>query len=207
MDPSTIRIWIDADAAPTDVKEIVYRAAKRLNLQTILVANRRIQVPPALTMVSSVVVSEGADQADRYIVNQGHPGELAITADVPLAEQLVRKGLHVIDPRGEQFDENTIASRLSIRTLWTTFAAAASKPEERSVRRCGQKSVRGDVRPTAYQSTAKSPAGCNETKHRDHEHGRRKFSGPNPATDLADDRGNLKQNDSSPAVGKTTDNR
>lgn len=112
-----MKLWIDADAAPQEVKEIVFRAAKRLNVATVLVANRSVPVPKALTMVRSVVVREGADQADRYILKHGEPGDLAVTADLPLAADLVEKGLSVIDPRGDEYSSANIASRLSMRNF------------------------------------------------------------------------------------------
>lgn len=112
-----MKIWIDADAAPTEVKEIVYRASKRLELDTILVANRKLATPPGMTRVSSVVVSEGADVADQYIVAKSQPGDLAVTADLPLAAMLVEKGVMVIDPRGDEYSPDTIASRLSMRNF------------------------------------------------------------------------------------------
>lgn len=110
-----LKIWIDADAAPQDVKQIVFRAAKRLNVETVLVANRTLTTPPALPMVKSVQVREGADQADRYIATHAEAGDIAITADLPLAGQLVENGLYVIDPRGDEHSPDTIASRLSMR--------------------------------------------------------------------------------------------
>ncbi|TWU10377.1 hypothetical protein Pla52o_56590 [Novipirellula galeiformis] len=112
-----MKIWIDADAAPQDVKQIVFRAAKRLDVETILVANRPLDVPPALTMVRSVVVRDGADQADRYIEMHSERHDIAITADLPLAGLLVEKGVFVIDPRGDEYSPNTIASRLSMRNF------------------------------------------------------------------------------------------
>ncbi|TWU43107.1 hypothetical protein Q31b_21440 [Novipirellula aureliae] len=112
-----MKIWVDADAAPTDVKEIVFRAAKRLNVATVLVANRPIAIPPSATTVSVVVVREGADQADRYIHNKSNAGDIAITADLPLAGLLVEKGLFVIDPRGDEYSPDTIATRLSMRNF------------------------------------------------------------------------------------------
>jgi len=112
-----IRIWIDADAAPTEVKEIVYRASKRLDLPVFLVANRPLPTPAALPQVQSIRVSEGADVADRYIVAKAEPGDLAITADLPLAGDLVQKGLFVIDPRGDEYSPETVASRLSMRNF------------------------------------------------------------------------------------------
>ena len=112
-----VKIWIDADAAPAEVKQIVFRAAKRLDIETVLVANRALAIPAALPMVRAVRVSEGADQADRYIAKFGQPGDIAITADLPLASELVEKGLFVIDPRGDEFSPETIASRLSMRNF------------------------------------------------------------------------------------------
>ena len=86
-------IWIDADAAPRDVKEVVFRAAKRLHVKTVLVANQRVAIPASAETVSMVVVREGADVADRYIVANSTKGDLVVTADIPLAALLV----HVID--------------------------------------------------------------------------------------------------------------
>lgn len=112
-----MKIWIDADAAPVDVKQIVFRAAKRLAVETMLVANRMLDTPADAPMVKCIQVRDGADQADRYIVSKAEPGDLAITADLPLAGLLVDKGLYVIDPRGDEYSPNTIASRLSMRNF------------------------------------------------------------------------------------------
>ncbi len=112
-----MKIWIDADAAPVEVKLIVFRAAKRLNLETILVANRLLDTPADSPQVKSIQVRDGADQADRYIVSHGQPGDIAITADLPLAGLLVDKELYVIDPRGDEYSPDTIASRLSMRNF------------------------------------------------------------------------------------------
>ena len=110
-----MKIWIDADAAPVDVKQIVFRAAKRLNVDTVLVANRLLPTPANLPMVKAIQVREGADEADRFIVANGEPGDIAITADLPLAGLLVQKQLYVIDPRGDEYSPDTIATRLSMR--------------------------------------------------------------------------------------------
>ncbi len=112
-----MKIWIDADAAPQDVKQIVFRAAKRLNVATVLVANRLLDTPAGLAMVKSIQVNDGTDEADRYIVAHGEPGDLAITADLPLAGLLVEKGLFVIDPRGDEYSPDTVATRLSMRNF------------------------------------------------------------------------------------------
>ena len=112
-----MKIWIDADAAPLDVKEIVFRAAKRLDVETILVANRKMATPANCPMVRSIQVRDGANVADQYIVDHSEANDLAITADLPLAADLVAKKVYVIDPRGEAYDDANIASRLSMRNF------------------------------------------------------------------------------------------
>jgi uncharacterized protein len=108
-------IWIDADAAPRDVKEIVYRAAKRLAIPTVLVANQRLSAPMNNPYVSAVEVRGGPDVADQHIADHAAEGDLAVTADIPLAAILVEKGLVVLDPRGEEYSAENIRERLSIR--------------------------------------------------------------------------------------------
>lgn len=88
-----------------------------MNVETILVANRPLTPPGDAPMVRAVLVREGANVADQYIAKSGSPGDLAITADVPLAADLVAKGLFVVDPRGEEYRESNIASRLSMRNF------------------------------------------------------------------------------------------
>jgi len=112
-----LRIWIDADATPRDVKEIVFRAAKRLRIETVLVANSRLQTPPGNPLISAVRVDGGADVADQYIVAEAVAGDLVVTQDIPLAALLVPKRVVVLDPRGEEHTEETIGERLSIRDL------------------------------------------------------------------------------------------
>lgn len=119
-----MKIWIDADASPIAVKQIVFRAAKRLQIETLLVANRSLPTPNNLPLVRSIVVGEGADQADRFIVANAAPGDVAITADIPLAAQLVERGLHVIDPRGDVYTSETIQSRLSMRNFMDDLRGA-----------------------------------------------------------------------------------
>lgn len=110
-----MKLWIDADAAPRDVKEIVFRAARRLELETVLVANQRLPTPPGNPFVSAVRVEGGPDVADRHIADSAAPGDVAVTADIPLAAALVERGVHVIDPRGEEFTADNVAERLSVR--------------------------------------------------------------------------------------------
>jgi uncharacterized protein len=110
-----VKIWIDADAAPRDVKELVFRAAKRLAIETVLVANRRLQTPPGNPLVSAVWVDGGADVADQYIAAHANAGDLVVTQDVPLAALLVLKAVAVLDPRGAEHTLETIGERLSLR--------------------------------------------------------------------------------------------
>src|SRR5918997_139657 len=112
-----MKLWLDADAAPKVVKEICYRAAERLRLDTILVANQRVQLPLGHAHLSAVRVDGGPDVADRYIAEHAEAGDVAVTADVPLAALLVPKGVVVIDPRGEEYTAASIGERLSVRNF------------------------------------------------------------------------------------------
>jgi uncharacterized protein len=108
-------LWIDADAAPRDVKEICIRASERLKLATVLVANQRLQLPPGYSHLSAVRVDGGPDVADRYIAEHAVAGDVAVTADIPLAALLVPNGVVVLDPRGEEYTVDSIGERLSVR--------------------------------------------------------------------------------------------
>ena len=110
-----MRIWIDADAAPREVKEIVFRAAARLSVPAILVANQRLQPPAGNPLVSAVRVEGGPDVADQYIVDHAAPGDLVVTQDIPLAALLVPKGIAVLDVRGDEHTAETIGERLALR--------------------------------------------------------------------------------------------
>lgn len=109
-----MKLWVDADACPRDAKDLVFRAAERLSVKTILVANAPLTIPRS-TNVSTVQVKAGLDVADAWIAREAQPGDVAITADIPLAAELVRKGVTVIDPRGEEFSPDTIEERLTMR--------------------------------------------------------------------------------------------
>lgn len=112
-----MRLWIDADAAPQDVKEIVYRTARRLELEAVLVSNQWLSPPPGNPFVTAVQVRGGLDVADRHIAETAEPGDVAITADIPLAARLVEKQVAVIDPRGEEYTEENVGDRLAFRDL------------------------------------------------------------------------------------------
>lgn len=113
----TLTLWIDADAAPRDVKDICFRASERLKLATVLVANQRIQLPPGYAHLSAVRVEGGPDVADTYIADHAAKGDVAITADIPLAAILVPHGVVVLDPRGEEYTADSIGERLSVRNF------------------------------------------------------------------------------------------
>lgn len=110
-----MKIWVDADAAPKDVKDVVYRAAQRLGIAVVLVANRRLAAPLNNPHVSTVWVQGGPDVADRHIIEQAEPGDIAITADVPLAAELVAREVIVLDTRGELLNAENVRERLSVR--------------------------------------------------------------------------------------------
>ena len=118
-----MRIWVDADATPGDIKEIVLRASQRLQVETILVANKNVGIGEG-ELVSLVRVDAGPDVADAYIVEHSRAGDFAITADIPLAARLVEKGLTVIDPRGELYSAESIGERLAIRDFMRDLRAS-----------------------------------------------------------------------------------
>ena len=111
-----MQIWIDADACPRAAKELVFRASARLGLPVCLVANRPIGVPPS-PLIRLVRVKPGSDVADSYIVQHVAAADLVITADIPLAAQVVAKGAVGLDPRGDLYTADTIGERLAVRNL------------------------------------------------------------------------------------------
>ncbi len=119
-----MKIWIDADAAPRDVKDIVARAARRLEVPALLVANQRLYAPAGNPFVSAVTVEGGPDRADDHIADGAEPGDLAVTADIPLAARLVEKGVSVIDPRGTEYTAENVGERLSIRDFMDGLRSA-----------------------------------------------------------------------------------
>lgn len=110
-----MKLWLDADAAPRDVKEVCFRASDRLGLETILVANQRLQLPAGYAHLVAVRVDGGPDVADRYIAEHAVAGDVVVTADIPLAALLVPKGAVVLDPRGDEYTAESIGERLSVR--------------------------------------------------------------------------------------------
>ena len=119
-----MKIWIDADAAPRQVKEIVFKAARRLQIEVSLVANQSLSGPAGNPFVHAVRVAGGPDVADQYIAQHAAAGDLAITADIPLAARLVENEVMVIDPRGEEYTRENVGERLAVRDLMSGLRGA-----------------------------------------------------------------------------------
>ncbi|MCE9666436.1 YaiI/YqxD family protein [Myxococcus stipitatus] len=111
-----MRIWVDADACPGPVRDILLRASQRLKVPLVFVANRALSLPRT-ELVSTVQVGAGLDVADQHIATSAVKGDLAVTQDIPLAALLVPRGVVVMDPRGELFSEENIEERLSVRNF------------------------------------------------------------------------------------------
>jgi uncharacterized protein len=111
-----LKIWIDADACPAAVKDIIIRAVRRVRIPALFVANKALTLPLS-EYLSSVRVAQGLDVADAHIAASALPGDLAVTQDIPLAALLVRKGVAAIDIRGELYTADNIDERLSVRDL------------------------------------------------------------------------------------------
>jgi uncharacterized protein YaiI (UPF0178 family) len=109
-----MRIWVDADACPVVIKDILFRAAERTGIELTLVANQRIRIPRS-RVVKFLLVKSGFDAADNEIVKRLHSGDLVITADIPLAAEAVEKEAYALNPRGEFYTADNIKSRLNVR--------------------------------------------------------------------------------------------
>ena len=109
-----MKIWIDADACPVAIKEILFRAAQRREISITLVANQLIAVPPS-PFINALQVSAGVDVADNEIVRLLNAGDLVITADIPLAAEAIEKGAKALNPRGELYTQENIKARLTMR--------------------------------------------------------------------------------------------
>ncbi len=111
-----MKIWVDADACPAVIKDILYRAAERAQVPLTLIANQLLRVPPS-PWIRALQVPAGFDVADRRIAEEAGAGDLVITADVPLSAQVIAKGAAVIDPRGDLLDARNIEERLTMRNF------------------------------------------------------------------------------------------
>ncbi|AKS42560.1 YaiI/YqxD family protein [Wenzhouxiangella marina] len=117
------RIWVDADACPGPIKEILFRAAERTNTRLTLVANHPLATRPS-PLIDAIQVSSGFDVADSEIVKRLSPGDLVITADIPLSSEAIDKGALALNPRGELYTKATIKARLSMRNFMDSLRSA-----------------------------------------------------------------------------------
>lgn len=118
-----MKIWVDADACPGVIKDILFKAAKRSKVLTTLVANQFIRIPPS-PYIKLLRVTPGFDVADDEIVKRVNPGDLVITSDIPLAAEVIEKGGLALNPRGELYSANDIKARLNMRDFMDTMRSS-----------------------------------------------------------------------------------
>lgn len=118
-----MKIWVDADACPGVIKDILFRAAERTGVALTLVANQPLRVPKS-RHIRAMQVSAGFDVADNTIVALAEPGDLVVTADIPLAAEVLEKGAHALNPRGECYSSDTIRAKLTMRDFMDTLRAS-----------------------------------------------------------------------------------
>lgn len=118
-----MKILVDADACPKPIKEILFRAATKRSLDTLLVANQYMAVPPS-PFIKSIQVMKGFDVADNEIVQRAEPGDLVITADIPLAAEVIAKGAFALNPRGEFYTTENVRQRLNMRDFMETLRSS-----------------------------------------------------------------------------------
>ncbi|MGY8822957.1 MAG: YaiI/YqxD family protein [Candidatus Latescibacterota bacterium] len=118
-----MKVWVDADACPVVIKEILYRAAERTEIPLTLVANNPLRIPRS-SFIDFIQVESGFDVADNEIVRRLSAGDLVITSDIPLAAEVVEKGGNALDPRGEMYTEDNIKSRLNIRDFMDSLRSS-----------------------------------------------------------------------------------
>ena len=125
-DTPTTTIWIDADACPVVIKEILFRAADRTKTSTVFVANHSIKIPPS-KYLQFMQVPKGFDIADNEIAKRCQSGDLVISSDIPLAAEVIEKGCQVLTPRGEKLTTSNIKSRLTMRDFMETMRSAGEQ--------------------------------------------------------------------------------
>ena len=118
-----MKIWVDADACPGVIKQILFRAAERTETQVTLVANHAMPTPPS-SFITFLKVSSGFDVADNEIVKRLDPGDLVITADIPLAAEVIEKGAHALNPRGQLYTPDNIKERLETRDFMESMRSS-----------------------------------------------------------------------------------
>ena len=147
-----MHIWVDADACPAVIKDILYRAAERAKIPLTLVANKLLRTPPS-PYIRALQVRHGIDVADSHIVRELAPGDLVVTADIPLAADVIAKGGHALNPRGEFYSPENIQERLALRN-YLERAARDGGADRRScgARQHGPQALRGPARPLPHAS-------------------------------------------------------
>jgi uncharacterized protein len=118
-----MQIWVDADACPKVIKEILFRAAQRTGVEVILVANKLLYTPPS-PHIRALQVEHGFDVADNAILKRLQPGDLVITGDIPLAAEVIDKGGRALSPRGERYSKENVRSLLNVRDFMDTLRAS-----------------------------------------------------------------------------------
>lgn len=118
-----MQIWVDADACPVVVREILFKAAQRTGVQLTLIANQMVRVP-SVPNIKALQVSSGFDVADNEIVRRAEKGDLVITSDIPLAAELIAKGALALNPRGELYTTETVRSKLNMRDFMDTMRSS-----------------------------------------------------------------------------------
>ncbi len=118
-----MKIWVDADACPVVIKDILFKAAERTKVQMTLVANRPVRIPPS-KFIQFIQVASGFDVADNEIIKRLNPGDLVITQDIPLAAEVIEKKGHALNPRGELYTVDNIRSRLNMRDFMDSLRAS-----------------------------------------------------------------------------------
>lgn len=121
--PRAPQVWVDADACPSVIKDILFRAAERAQVQVTLVANQWLRTPPS-RHVRALQVQGGFDAADDLIAERAQPGDLVVTQDIPLAARVLERGADALNPRGERYTRDTIAERLSMRNFMEELRGA-----------------------------------------------------------------------------------
>lgn len=118
-----VSIWVDADACPKVIREILFRAAQRKEVSLTLVANHALPIPKS-SFIRCLQVAQGFDVADNFIVQQAQENDLVITSDIPLAAEVIEKGVHVITSRGERYTKNNVRQRLNMRDFMDTMRSS-----------------------------------------------------------------------------------
>lgn len=120
-----MKIWVDADACPVVIKEILFRAAERAKINVVFVANHAISHPES-DFIRSMQVAQGFDVADNYIVQNVNSGDLVITSDIPLASDVLDKDAHALNPRGERYSPDSIKAILTMRNFMDTLRGSGT---------------------------------------------------------------------------------